>query len=259
MDILFEDLWTDETIQVKEPDLSLQYDDINYTAMSSSAPTTDACILQWSSACRTVLNYEQHLQPLWTVERIVLDPADNTIVLSNHTCVACHHVEEADTPSIALLDQLSVDCRNEDRLTETGLLSQLNLTDADPTNPDDRYASFLEIRAGGNELAYVDGVLQQRTVLVVDGQGAPVFVDADGDGEADLDSDGNPIQATSTVGVGASTNASSGARSSTGFFDMFEATGCHPGWLDEDELRVVSEWLDIGGQYYNNPFDVPQN
>jgi hypothetical protein len=24
-----------------------------------------------------------------------------------------------------------------------------------------------------------------------------------------------------------------------------------------DELRLVAEWLDIGAQYYNNPFDVP--
>jgi hypothetical protein len=22
-------------------------------------------------------------------------------------------------------------------------------------------------------------------------------------------------------------------------------------------LRLIAEWLDIGAQYYNNPFDVP--
>jgi hypothetical protein len=25
------------------------------------------------------------------------------------------------------------------------------------------------------------------------------------------------------------------------------------------ELRLIAEWLDIGAQYYNNPFDVPVN
>ena len=29
----------------------------------------------------------------------------------------------------------------------------------------------------------------------------------------------------------------------------------HAGLLSEPELRLISEWLDIGGQYYNNPFD----
>ena len=29
--------------------------------------------------------------------------------------------------------------------------------------------------------------------------------------------------------------------------------------LSEAELRLLSEWLDIGAQYYNNPFDVPVN
>jgi hypothetical protein len=27
--------------------------------------------------------------------------------------------------------------------------------------------------------------------------------------------------------------------------------------LSVDELRLIAEWLDIGAQYYNNPFDVP--
>jgi hypothetical protein len=25
------------------------------------------------------------------------------------------------------------------------------------------------------------------------------------------------------------------------------------------ELRLLSEWIDIGTQYYNNPFDAPLN
>jgi hypothetical protein len=35
----------------------------------------------------------------------------------------------------------------------------------------------------------------------------------------------------------------------------------HAGWLSPAELRLVSEWLDIGAQFFNNPFDpaVPVN
>ncbi len=34
-----------------------------------------------------------------------------------------------------------------------------------------------------------------------------------------------------------------------------------PAFMTPDELRLVSEWLDIGAQYFNNPFDpaVPVN
>jgi len=36
---------------------------------------------------------------------------------------------------------------------------------------------------------------------------------------------------------------------------MFAAGGQHAGWLSPSELRLVSEWLDIGAQYFNDPFD----
>ena len=29
--------------------------------------------------------------------------------------------------------------------------------------------------------------------------------------------------------------------------------------LTPAELRLISEWVDIGGQYYNDPFAVPVN
>src|SRR5207237_10926618 len=47
------------------------------------------------------------------------------------------------------------------------------------------------------------------------------------------------------------------------FLNRF-ATGSgstHAGWLSPAGLRLLSEWLDIGAQYFNNPFDpaVPVN
>ena len=29
----------------------------------------------------------------------------------------------------------------------------------------------------------------------------------------------------------------------------------HAGFMTPAELRLLSEWLDIGAQYFNNPFD----
>ena len=39
------------------------------------------------------------------------------------------------------------------------------------------------------------------------------------------------------------------------------AGGSHAGYLSPAELRLLAEWLDIGAQYFNNPFDpaVPLN
>ena len=33
----------------------------------------------------------------------------------------------------------------------------------------------------------------------------------------------------------------------------------HAGFLTAAELRLISEWLDIGAQYYNDPFQAPLN
>lgn len=44
------------------------------------------------------------------------------------------------------------------------------------------------------------------------------------------------------------------------FFQLFEQGGGtvdHRTFLNGAELKLIAEWLDIGGQYYNNPFDAP--
>jgi hypothetical protein len=50
--------------------------------------------------------------------------------------------------------------------------------------------------------------------------------------------------------------AAGNARGSTRFFNRFGTAGDrHAGMLAPAELRLLSEWLDIGAQYFNNPFD----
>jgi hypothetical protein len=57
----------------------------------------------------------------------------------------------------------------------------------------------------------------------------------------------------------ASSMSGGGARASVTFFSRFDAGGTHAGWLTTAELRLIAEWLDIGGQYYNDPFVAPIN
>ena len=69
---------------------------------------------------------------------------------------------------------------------------------------------------------------------------------------------GLPQQQTVAVAPSA---AAGNARGSTRFFARFGAGGTHTGYLSPAELRLLAEWLDIGAQYFNNPFDpaVPVN
>jgi hypothetical protein len=53
-----------------------------------------------------------------------------------------------------------------------------------------------------------------------------------------------------------------GANSSTRFFAKFDAAnaaGNHAGWLNPAELKLIAEWLDVGAQYYNDPFAAPED
>ncbi len=45
---------------------------------------------------------------------------------------------------------------------------------------------------------------------------------------------------------------------SSGFFDLFAPGGTHEDFLTPAELRLIAEWLDIGGQYYNDLFAAPE-
>ena len=57
----------------------------------------------------------------------------------------------------------------------------------------------------------------------------------------------------------APTMSGAGANASPMFMTLFAPGGSHAGRLTADELRLISEWLDVGAQYYNNPFDAPLN
>jgi hypothetical protein len=142
------------------------------------------------------------------------------MVVADNTCTTCHNV---------------VDGAGGAQVPA----GQLDLSDGQSDLQAAYYKSYAELLFADNEQELNGGVLQDRFVQVgVD----PVT--------------GDPILAPVPVNPVMST---AGARASPGFFDRFAAGGSHAGYLSGAELRLVAEWADLGGQYFNNPFDAPLN
>jgi hypothetical protein len=118
---------------------------------------------------------------------------------------------------------------------------QLDLTDGPSPDEADHLNAYRELLFGDNRQVLMNGALVDEQVP-----------------SGQVDANGNPILVTVAV---AQSMSSVGANASGRFFSHFDAGGTHAGYLTLDELRLISEWLDIGAQYYNNPFDpnVPVN
>lgn len=115
--------------------------------------------------------------------------------------------------------------------------AQLDLSDGVSADEPDHFRSYRELLFGDDEQEIAMGALVDRLVQV----------------GTDPDT-GEPIFATVPVAPSMRTG---GARASGDFFTPFSAS--HSGYLSPAELRLLSEWLDIGAQYFNDPFAVPVN
>lgn len=219
VEVLYEDVWTDPMAAGRAADARFGYRYIDDTAtgdlgLQTTVPTTLPCVQNWSSACRIVINYEQHIHPLWSLPRMNGAMQDRTC-----TAAGCHSL---------------VDAMNNAQAPA----AQLDLTDGPSDQVADHYKSYRELLVDDNE---------------VDAMGVDVLVPS-----GQLDINGNPI----LVPVNVSSSMSAGGAVASGtFFSRFDAGGTHAGDLSPAELRLISEWLDLGAQYFNNPFDpdVPLN
>jgi hypothetical protein len=190
-----------------------------YADLTTAAPTSLACAQSWNGLCRITINYTQHIQPLWTTLRQTLDAMGN--VVTDDTCTFCHS---------------RVNPANNMVRVPAG---QLELT-AEPSDEEAlQLRSYRELLFTDNEQEVIMGALQDR---LVPGPIDPVT--------------GLPTQVT--VPVPPSLGAGN-ARGSTRFFSRFAPGGTHFGRLTPAELRLVSEWVDIGAQYFNDPFQAPIN
>lgn len=188
-----------------------------YADLATPAPTSLACRQRWSALCRIVIHYPDHIQPLWDRTRQVLD-ADGVTVLEDRSCLACHSPRDAD-------GNVRVPA------------GQLDLSGAPSPDEADHLVSFRELMFTDNAQEVNMGALQD---ILVPGPPDPVT--------------GLPTLVPVPV---APSMSGAGARASGRFFSRFDAGGTHAGYLESAELRLIAEWLDIGGQYYNDPFAAP--
>ncbi len=226
LDLEYSDVWTDAVKSGRPADADFAY---AYVDLTTPPPTDINCMTQpWQSRCRIIVNYEAHIHPLWGTNRPVLDPNTGDPVIDQGTglpltndCTNCHTV---------------VDALGAARVPD----GQLDLTDGLSVDEADHFKSY-------RELLFTDS--QQ----FVDANGNLVdFMEVIG-----VDIDGNDILAP--VAVNPSMSAI-GANASNRFFSRFDGVvDIHSGFLSDAEKRLIAEWLDVGAQYYNNPFDAPAN
>ena len=69
----------------------------------------------------------------------------------------------------------------------------------------------------------------------------------------------NPTTGATVTTVVRSQEFISGDALDSHFFQVFVTDATHIGLLSPAEMRLLSEWVDIGAQYYNNPFVAPTN
>jgi hypothetical protein len=223
-DVIYADEWSGDAVDPKPGSFAYAYADLQ-----TPPPISDVCATEWAPNCRIVINYEQHIHPLWSLNREILDP--DTMDVLDTTCTSCHtDTDAADAQQVPA--------------------GQLDLGDGPSPNEPLHFNAYRELLFPDNEQELLDDALVD--VLVDSGE-----VLEDEEGNPILDAEGNvqPIMVTVPVQASMSVN---GARASD-FFDVFAEGGTHRDFLSPAELRLIAEWLDIGGQYFNNPFDAPED
>ena len=74
-----------------------------------------------------------------------------------------------------------------------------------------------------------------------------------------LDAGCAPVRTDTQVPGSMAPGSAAGSRFFQVLAGMPAAPVNHTGYMSPAELRLLSEWIDIGAQYYNNPFAAPLN
>ena len=258
IDLSYSDIWTDDSGTLTKAASFA----INYTDLDTSEPATEDCQSSWTTNCRITINYETHIQPIWELVRP--DIADGLGGMTPGTCTNCHTT-------------------NGGTQVPAG---QLDLTNAPSDIDADHFSSYRELLRTDIEQVLNGTALANRLweCNVVDPTTLQPVLDDTLDPPVQIKEFRNPAV------IPASMNESGASfSSSVNFFTcLTQNNACranigqvlpadfpdeciefagdpvtsqpvvnHNGLLSDVELRLISEWLDIGAQYYNNPFDAP--
>lgn len=307
LNLTFTDDWSDETVIAKADSF-----DWNFADLLTPAPATvESCITTWEGFCRTIINYLDHIQPIWELERPVF--VGDMMAIQTLSCVSCHSIDNLPIDVAGnYLTQLLLtsDVSAENNLFVTSYVELLRTNLILETNSDTGIVAPISGTAlardpdtGAVIYEIMEEVVDGLVVVspVVDSGGNPVpevgpivcdddtddidrlvLVDATSDNQPvteriqyltgndtysndptanfnnDSLGDRIPLTENEICSTGAILNASSarGARSQA-FFNLFEDTGSHPSYLSQAELKLLTEWIDIGAKYYNDPFAAP--
>ena len=226
-DVVYDGIWTAGTTP-PQADTAFAY---TYANATPTAPTNSRCAT-WTAQCRSTIHYSVtlagvatpnlFLQSIW--EKASRTNVVNTVTTST-TCTVCHN------PVAMAMVQVP-----QGQLDLTASASNL-----DPTV----ITSYEQLLFAHNAQTLNMGVLQD---LLVPAPGPPDPVT------------GLPTTIMVPVSLAPPMVAGSAA-GSTAFFGKFDGSigGSidHTGYLSPSELRLIAEWLDIGAQYYNDPFVAP--
>jgi hypothetical protein len=228
-DVIYDGIWTVGTTP-PQPDAPFSY---TYANATPTAPTNANCAT-WSAQCRSTIHYAVTLAGVATPQlflQSMWSKADRTNmvngVMTSTTCSVCHDPVNAMAMVQVPLGQLDLN----------GTTSNV-----DPTV----VTSYEQVLFAHNAQTLNMGVLQD---LLVPAPGPPDPVT------------GLPTTIMVPVSLAPPMAAGSAAGSTT-FFRMFDGSFHdpvldHTGFLSPSELRLIAEWLDIGGQFFNDPFVAP--
>lgn len=253
-------------------------DDVNLTYNGFETPqpyNNPSCDEKWDVFCRTIINYPDHIQPIWEKSRPQFDSEGNPIMRGeaqlDYQCTSCHVTDVA--------------------AGENGIpAGELDLT-RELDEGSQRYRSYNDL-IGDDFIFYegddgvltdlfqaynLDGELELLKLageyqFFFEGQLRDIVIEqfnTDENGDPIVDPDGDLIPLTFHILESAvrDTRRMVGTRALDNllFYSVFlpnsglNVDHSQPGFLSENELRLLWEWLDIGWQYYNNPFDIPED
>jgi hypothetical protein len=230
-DVIYDGVWTVGTAP-PQADTPFSY---TYALATPTAPTNASCAT-WSAQCRSTIHYavtltgvattNLFLQSIWDkATRTYNDPV--TGLATPAVCSVCH--DPVNAMAMVQVPQ-----------------GQLNLTSAASNVDVTVITSYEQLLFAHNAQTLNMGVLQD---LLVPAPGPPDPVT------------GLPTTIMVPVSLAPPMAAGSAAGSTT-FFRMFDGSFKdpvldHTGFLSPSELRLIAEWLDIGGQFFNDPFVAP--